>query len=94
MPDLAYEQVTTSAEVYAVIRAAHPDLVVFSSCSDPDGYRFGGGVHCRMDTEWGFEGAVYPLVGSSATWDRSEIHAERLREKRRYWLCVATREEE
>jgi hypothetical protein len=86
---MEYATKTTSAEVYAVIHAAHPDLVPFSSFSDPSGTFNGGpGETGRMDTEWGFSGAPIPLVGVSMTWRIVPEDPNKYDHKRRYWLCV------
>lgn len=46
---MSYAQITTSAEVWAVIHARHSnDLSVFESFSDPDG-RFNGEVYAADD---------------------------------------------
>lgn len=84
---MEWTHVTTSAECYAVIRAAHPDLVPHSSFSDPTG-AYSGAFRGRMDTEWGFDGAPIPLCGASAVWDITPGSTERKNEQRRYWLCV------
>mgnify|MGYP001769616509 CR=1 FL=1 len=77
----------TSAECYAVIRAAHPDLVPMSSFSDPTG-TYGGGTTARMETEWGFKDAPVPVVGSAVRWEIRPGSNERHDEARWYWLCV------
>jgi hypothetical protein len=83
-------RVTTSAEVWAVIRARHADeLVPFSSLSEPDGNPFGRPDEGRMMTEYGFKDADYPLLGVDTRWDIDpETRYKRLNEKTEYWLCV------
>ena len=78
---------TTSRECYAVISAAHPDLVPMSSFTDVTG-AFSGGSRGCIETEWGFGGAPVPLIGSSARWDIRGGSDKRFNEERRYWLCV------
>lgn len=85
-----YKKVPTSAEVWAVIKARHPELKVFSSYSAPHGDRFGDPSECRMMTEYGFESCDYPIIGTETTWDKNyDKPCERLNEKHIYWLCVA-----
>ena len=84
---MEWTQVTTSRECHAVIRAAHPDLVAFSSFSDPTG-TYGGGTSARMDTEWGFDGAPIPLVGATVRWEIVPGSDKRHNETWRFWLCV------
>ena len=85
----------TSAEVWAVIRAAHPELQVFSTYSAPDGDQFGDPSICRMMTEYGFPGADCSIIGAESTWDRNPdpSNYERLNEKHEYWICVGIAEE-
>lgn len=86
---MGYKQIPTSAEVYAVIRARHRDLVVFSSFSDPDG-SFNGGDTGTMETVLGFKDAGYPLIKIKTTWEiNREKPYERNNAKNEYWLCVA-----
>lgn len=85
-----YKRIPTSAEVWAVIRARHPELKVFSSYSAPDGDQFGNPDECKMMTEYGFEDCDYPIIGAETTWNKSyDKPYERLNEKHIYWLCVA-----
>ncbi|MBK7352179.1 MAG: hypothetical protein IPI92_20180 [Gemmatimonadetes bacterium] len=83
-----YRTVETSAEVWAVIRARHPELRVFGSYSYPSGDEFGDPSKGKMFTSYGFAQADYPLMEAETTWDielsrpgfrRNEVH--------QYWLC-------
>ena len=85
-----YKKIPTSAEVWAVIRARHPELKVFSSYSAPDGDQFGNPDVCKMMTVYGFDGCDFPVIGAETTWDRSpENNYERLNERHIYWICIA-----
>lgn len=78
----------TSAEVWAVIRARHHNLRVYSSFSDPSGERGAGpSGQGRMETTYGLPGASYPLIGARTTWtiDPMGSHA-RLDEKHEYFI--------
>ena len=88
---MSYVQITTSAEVWAVIKARHGnDLSVFESFSDPDGTFNGGpGEIGRMMTTYGFKGASEPIIKAETMWriDPDRPHA-RIDETHTYWLCV------
>lgn len=80
-----YRTVETSAEVWAVIRARHPELRVFGTAS------FEGDVF----TSLGFANADYPLMEARTTWERDpDNEHRRINERYRYWLCLPTKEEE
>ena len=87
-----YRKVPTSVEVWAVIRAKHPELRVFGSYSAPDGDRFGDPSKGVMITSFAFEDSDYPLIEAKTTWD---IDPEKLytrpNERHEYWLCVPVR---
>lgn len=88
---MEYRKVTTSAEVWAVIKAKHgKDLVVFSSFSDPDGTFCGGsGGTGRMETAYGFVNADYPIMEAKTTWEISlDQPHKRINEAHEYWLCL------
>ena len=76
----------TSAEVYAVIRAKHGDMVVFSSYSNPTG-NDGMTTKSQMHTEWGFAGDDIPVIGIATYWDAGD-GTERKNVTSEYWLCV------
>jgi len=57
-----YKRVPTSAEVWAVIRARHPEMRVFGSYSAPDGDEFVNPSKGRMFTSYGFEHGDYPVI--------------------------------
>lgn len=85
----SYVRISTSAEVWAVIRARHTNLVVFGSYSAPDGDEFGDPSMARMDTSYGFPGASIPIIEASTRWeiDRDKPY-ERINEHTDYWICV------
>ena len=83
-------KISTSAEVWAVIRARHAnDLVVFSSYSAPDGDPYRSSDKCEMMTEYGFKDSDYPFIGARTTWQKHPtIEYKREHEKHEYWLCI------
>ena len=82
-------KVGTSAEVWAVIKARHPELVVFSSYSAPDGDQWGDPEKCTMMTEYGFSGADFPIIGAETTWTKNHDKPyERTGQIHEYWLCI------
>ncbi len=64
-----YKRVPTSAEVWAVIRARHPEMRVFGSYSAPDGGLVGDPSKGKMFTSYGFEHGDYPVIEAQTTWD-------------------------
>lgn len=91
-----YKRISTSAEVYAVIKVRHTELKVFSSFSDPEGTAFGGcGMQGRMETSYGFEGSDYPILDAKTTWDidRDQPY-KRVNEKHEFWLCLPIKEQD
>jgi len=90
-----HKRVETSAEVWAVIHARHPDLKVFSSYSAPDGDQFGNHDIAVMQTSYGFETADYPIMEAKTTWrvNREKPH-ERINEKHEYWLYIIEKEDD
>lgn len=82
-----YKRVQTSAEVWAVIRARHPEMVVFGSYSAPEGDPYGDSTKGQMATSYGFEGCDYPLIEAKTTWDIVEDY-KRNNVKHEYWLCL------
>ena len=75
-----YRTVLTSAEVVAVLRAAHGDsLAIFSSCT-----KMGDGL---IRTEWGFRDSPIPLCGAETVWEHGEKPSDRVNEKTIWWLC-------
>lgn len=90
-----YKRIPTSAEVVAVIRARHPNLLPFGSFSDPDG-RFNGGPGLlgRMETSYGFPECDSPIIEVRTTWDIDpDADHKRTNEWHEYWLCVAKESE-
>ena len=86
---MEHKRVPTTPEVWAVIKASHPELKVFGSYSAPDGDSYGDPNKCVMMTEYGFDVCDYPIMGAKTTWDKNhEKPHERLNEKHEYWLCV------
>ena len=92
---IEYRTVETSAEVWAVIWARHPELRVFSSYSTPDGDQFGDPSKGKMVTSYGFNQADFPLIEAETTWDieGDPLH-RRKNEKHRYWLCCPVEDAE
>lgn len=86
---------TTSAEVWAVIKARHGGILkVFSSFSDPGGTCLGGpGERGVMETTYGLPSADYPLIGARTQWRiNPEKPHERIDEQHEYFLFVAIKE--
>jgi hypothetical protein len=89
-----YNRVATSAEVWAVIRARHPEMKVFGSYSASDGDQFGDPTKGKMFTSFGFDQSDYPVMEAQTTWDiDKECSYKRNNEKHEYWLCLPRREE-
>lgn len=85
-----YITIPTSAEVWAVIKARHLELKVFSSYSAPNGDPYGNPDDCRMQTEYGFENADVPIIGAETKWEKDpECDYKRVNESTHYWLCCA-----
>lgn len=83
----------TSAEVWAVIRARHPELKVFGTYSDPSGGR--NPDRGMMFTSYGFPNANFPLIEAETVWEIDhEKPSNRINEKHTYWLCIPRRGEE
>ena len=83
-----YKRVPTSAEVFAVIRARHPELRVFDSYSATEGDEFGDPSKGKMFTSFGFDGGKFPIIEAETTWDIEVETRERINETHRYWLIV------
>ena len=83
----------TTIDVWSRIRRDHPEMVVFSSYSAPDGDYYGDPSRAKMITEYGFEGAGAPVIGAETAWD---VDRENLAKKENleeyFWLCVVTPE--
>ena len=90
---MKYKKVATTKEVFREICAAHKNLSVFSSYSNPDGSAHHGSGRCEMLTEFGFKGYDYPLIGAKTTWDKSDTSCERINERHKYWFCVPVEED-
>lgn len=89
-----YKRVPTSAEVWAVIRARHPEMKVFGSFSAPEGDPYGDPSKGRMFTSYGFEGNDYPVIEAQTTWDIDHENKHmRVNQHHEYWLCLPIREE-
>ena len=87
-----YIRIKTSPEVWAVIRARHPELKVFGSYSAPDG-EVGNPEQGRMFTSYGFSDGDFPIIAAQTTWDIDEKDPSlRKNEKHEYWLCVGYEE--
>jgi hypothetical protein len=85
-----WEVVPTNGMVFDAIKTGHPDMLVFSSMSDPTGTAFGGsGEVSVMETTWGLPTADFPLIGLRSTWslnDTGDRHGSGTHE---FWLVVA-----
>lgn len=88
-------KITTSPEVWAVIRARHPEMKVSSSYSAPNGDMFGDPSKGIMETDYGFENADFPTLSAKTTWDidPSNKH-ERKNVRHEYWLCVGIKDDD
>ena len=79
-----YRTVETSREVWAVIRARHPELVPLGTAS----------FECDMFTSYGFPGADFPLMEARTTWEPDfDRPGHRINEQSRFWLCIPIKEE-
>ena len=87
-----YKRVPTSAEVWAVIRARHPEMRVFGSYSAPDGDQFGDPSEGKMFTSYGFEQGDFPVMEAQTTWDIDTL-LRRVNERHQYFLCLPKRED-
>ena len=89
-----YKRVPTSAEVFAVIRARHPEMRVFGSYSAPEGDMFGDERRAKMFTSYGFAQGDYPVIECQTTWDIIDDEPrKRTSEHNEYWLCLPVRED-
>lgn len=89
-----YKRVETSAEVWAAIRARHPEMIVFGSYSAPDGEEFGDPSRGRKWISYGFEGCDVPVIEAQTTWDVNRVTPYKVENKRNeYWLCLPNRED-
>lgn len=87
-----YHRVPTSAEVWAVILARHPEMVVFGTYSAPNGNPHGD-PKGKMFTSFGFSGFDYPVIEAETTWDIGE-DGKRNNVKHEYWLCLPIKDRE
>lgn len=88
-----YIKIPTSPEVWAVIRARHPEMVPFASFSDPDGTFNGGpGQRGRMETAYGIKGHDFPLIETRTTWDIDPQNDGRRNMQHEYWLCIGKKD--
>lgn len=89
-----YKRIPTSPEVWAVIKARHPDLRVYASFSDPDGtFNGGSGETGVMETTYGFAEADYPLMEARTTWRIEPGSFKRHDTEHQYWLCAPIKDE-
>ncbi|UOF76766.1 hypothetical protein [Caudoviricetes sp.] len=88
-----YTRVQTSQEVFAVIRACHPEMLVFGSFSAPEGDPFGDPGKGRMFSSYGFDGGDCPVIEIQTTWDITDTNNKRQNETHEYWLCIPKRED-
>ena len=87
---MEYKKVKTTYEVWAAIRKAHPDMVVYGSYSAPNGDYYGNPKRGRMFTSYGFKDGDYPVMEAESTWDIAEDSNERKNEIHEYWLVMIT----
>ena len=79
-----YRTVKTSREVWAIIRARHPELVPHETAS----------FMCDMFTSYGFPGADFPIIEARTTWESDPDRPNhRINEQSRFWLCIPIQEE-
>ncbi len=93
---MTYKKIKTTPEVWAVIRASHPELTVFSSFSDPEGGSEYGDGTPRMETAYGFRGGDFPIIEAKTTWEYAKDEEKprvRKNEKHEYWLCLPIKED-
>lgn len=88
-----YIKIPTSAEVWAVIRARHPEMVVFSTYSAEHGDIYGDPSKGKMITSYGFESGGFPVIEAQTTWDiETDRFPDRKNLKTEYWLCLPKRD--
>jgi hypothetical protein len=79
-----YRTEETSREVWAVIRARHPELVPHGTAS------FEG----DMFTSYGFPDADFPVMEARTTWEPDpDRPSYRINEQSCFWLCIPIKEE-
>ena len=84
-----YKRVATSAEVWAVLHARHPEMVVYGSYSTPKGDEFGDMNQGKMISSYGFPHGNFPIIEYQVTWDiNRDKPNERANQCREYWLCL------
>lgn len=84
-----YGRTETSAEVWAVIKARHPEMRVFSTFSAPDGDPNGNPMQGKMFTSYGFRQGDYPVIEAETTWDIvCDENRTRTNMQHKYWLCI------
>ena len=83
---MSYGRIPTSAEVFAVIRARHPELRVFGSYTATDGSDYDPS-RAKMSTSYCFEQYDYPVIEIQTTWDIPSDGYDRKNERHEYWLC-------
>ncbi len=84
-----YKRVKTSAEVWAVIYARHPEMRVFETYSALNGDDFGDQSKGRVFTSYGFEHGDFPVIAAQTTWDIDmEVPSKRNNQQHEYWLCL------
>ncbi len=80
-----YIRVPTSAEVWAAIRARHPELRVYGRACVPDGDPSKG----KTFTSYCFKLGVYPVIEAETTWEiDQEFPLTHKNERHKYWLCI------
>ena len=89
-----YICIDTSAEVYAVIMAAHREsLEGFSSYSAPEGSPIHHPSTGVMKTEFAFKNTKVPIIGINTCWEIVDGKEKPGTRKHKYWLCIGNNSE-
>ena len=91
---MRFNKIETSAEVWAVIHARHPDMQIHGTLSQPDGDPFGNRSDCSMYTEYGLAGQDIPIIAALTQWTGVDGDSKRHNETHKFWLCAAIDEAE
>ena len=83
--------IETSREVFAVIRARHPEMKPFASFTDPGEFP---GDRSDIRTEYGFPGADESLLRAESEWICGDPAYVRLDESHRFWIAAVSEDKE
>lgn len=87
------KKIKTTPEVYAVIRASHPELIIFGTYSAPGGSYYHPDIGI-MRTSYGFKESEWPIIEVETRWD-IDIDIDTGKDKvSEYWLYVPNEIEE